>query len=375
MIAEGERSLDRRDIAVCLSGGGLRSACFAAGVLKGIAELDLLQRLVLVTSTSGGSITHAVVALTSAQLADNRADDQTRKRLIVATLDALCRRLADKGVSPYHPLIRNSAFFACVMVAFALYDDGLREIVAVNPVASGGLLLFVLIYVIALTYFPEDDISRIASRRLSGFLFGQRSADYSPSLDDLIESPIDHVFVTTDLATFEPVYLSPHGIGSKDQLTNDYFKSMPLAEVVLDTMRFPGYLPPRSLRHPRLPLGDGGIVDNHATSCLLLPKNSTRVRVVIVACADAGIDTRLRWGPLQRIRTLTATMFNIHAVLSRQYLIALKLANPAVTIISVSLPRASYRRTSLARIGRSAKEIYELGRRTAVEELEDATWV
>ena len=45
-----------RDIALCLSGGGYRAAWFNLGVLRKLDDLELLDRIGIISSVSGGSI-------------------------------------------------------------------------------------------------------------------------------------------------------------------------------------------------------------------------------------------------------------------------------------------------------------------------------
>ncbi len=51
-----ESFVSRRDIALSLSGGGFRATIFHLGVLKKLHELNLLDRIGLISSVSGGSI-------------------------------------------------------------------------------------------------------------------------------------------------------------------------------------------------------------------------------------------------------------------------------------------------------------------------------
>jgi NTE family protein len=53
-----------RDIALALSGGGYRAAYFHLGVLEKLHELDLLKRVGVVSSVSGGSILAGIYATT-----------------------------------------------------------------------------------------------------------------------------------------------------------------------------------------------------------------------------------------------------------------------------------------------------------------------
>lgn len=50
------------EIGLCLSGGGFRAALYGLGVVKYLAEADLLSRLTVVSAVSGGSVAAAVLA-------------------------------------------------------------------------------------------------------------------------------------------------------------------------------------------------------------------------------------------------------------------------------------------------------------------------
>src|SRR5947209_1771584 len=49
-----QRALDRKLVGLCVSGGGIRSATFALGVLQQLAERGLLSRLDYLSTVSGG---------------------------------------------------------------------------------------------------------------------------------------------------------------------------------------------------------------------------------------------------------------------------------------------------------------------------------
>src|SRR6185503_21341938 len=51
IIAENHK---QNHAAICLSGGGIRSATFGLGVLQGLAHNDLLQKFNYVSTVSGG---------------------------------------------------------------------------------------------------------------------------------------------------------------------------------------------------------------------------------------------------------------------------------------------------------------------------------
>jgi NTE family protein len=49
-------------IGICLSGGGFRAAFYALGVLRYLAEAELLESVVAISAVSGGSIAAAALA-------------------------------------------------------------------------------------------------------------------------------------------------------------------------------------------------------------------------------------------------------------------------------------------------------------------------
>ncbi len=62
MSADLSASPDRSTIGLCFSGGGFRASFYALGVLRYLAEARLLDRVVAISSVSGGAIATAAVA-------------------------------------------------------------------------------------------------------------------------------------------------------------------------------------------------------------------------------------------------------------------------------------------------------------------------
>ncbi len=59
-----------RDVGLALSGGGSRAIAFHLGCLRALADLDLLDRLQVISSVSGGSVIAAMYAYSSEDFAD-----------------------------------------------------------------------------------------------------------------------------------------------------------------------------------------------------------------------------------------------------------------------------------------------------------------
>jgi NTE family protein len=75
-------------ISLALSGGGWRAALTAAGVLRFLADAGLLAQLRYVSSVSGGSITHALLACSYERLEESGFSGGTLDEQVVAPLFA-----------------------------------------------------------------------------------------------------------------------------------------------------------------------------------------------------------------------------------------------------------------------------------------------
>ena len=52
---------ERADVGICLSGGGFRASLYGLGVLRYLAEAQVLPRTAVVCGVSGGSVAAAAV--------------------------------------------------------------------------------------------------------------------------------------------------------------------------------------------------------------------------------------------------------------------------------------------------------------------------
>ena len=60
--------------ALCLSGGGIRSATFALGVMQGLARFGLLRHFHYLSSVSGGGFNNALGRLRTLELVQGRGE-------------------------------------------------------------------------------------------------------------------------------------------------------------------------------------------------------------------------------------------------------------------------------------------------------------
>lgn len=379
-----------RKIAVCLSGGGTRAASFSAGVLHAMAEQEMLQDVVLYCSTSGGSITNAFIGTRLAFA--NQAIGPDKAAFLADQLRKYNYNLGRVAVSPYSRSLRTRLSpFVLLIPLIAIVST-----VAGLSMASRTGQLFALLISVSIALWALDLVGGHSMRELEGRLRdGLNDVMFNTSdargvfLDDAMRgSPAEHVFVATDVTTYDPVYVA------RDSLVIEGEREVCpvlLLDAVIDTMRFPGYLSPRGVKVPRLVVGaqlqdntpgrwwkrarmlgraegvvylaDGGIVDNHATSYLLRDSVTSSLDMLVSICADRGLPSSSvhRYTARGRLRALTNAIRGVHAKASRSNLDHIRRLYPDLAVVTVSLPSGSGGRTSLGRVrrrkGRSAFEI------------------
>ncbi|AWN41829.1 patatin-like phospholipase family protein [Methylobacterium durans] len=97
--------------ALCLSGGGVRSAAFGLGVLQALAARRLLGHFHYLSTVSGGGYIAAwLTRVVSGQL--DEAGGQTRWASVTAAEDAISGPGSDRPGGPVHALRRYTSFLA-----------------------------------------------------------------------------------------------------------------------------------------------------------------------------------------------------------------------------------------------------------------------
>jgi predicted acylesterase/phospholipase RssA len=87
----------RRKLGLALAGGGFRASLFHVGVLRRMAELDLLRHVEVLSTVSGGSIVGALYALLLKRDLEKSADGTLRREDYLRMVDELHHAL-EKGI-------------------------------------------------------------------------------------------------------------------------------------------------------------------------------------------------------------------------------------------------------------------------------------
>ena len=311
------------EVAICLSGGGVRAMLFGLGALRAvIAGIGAERRLTTLAAVSGGSIG---VAFAAHRLdpADTSLEDfdqnvlrpaftaVTRRSLmwsarsfwavvlalvvllgaVVGCLLPLCTLgparlvwpvgaglMATVGVCLGWRRLRGRAVVLAVAFAIAATAVGIAVCSLDLPSpARAGVRVGGALVALALALWVFSLRGAAIERGMRAVLFAGRS---SPALSDLADRRLRLVFTATDLSSGEAAFLTPEGIESGRWGTATA-AGIPLVRAVRASATFPFVFP--ALRLPvrqfsgglaaaarrRLPLVDGGVYDNMGTEWLL----------------------------------------------------------------------------------------------------------
>ena len=255
-------------IGICLSGGGFRAAFYALGVLRYLAEAELLESVVAISAVSGGSIAAAAFA----DRADVLAAQGWTVDAFLAEID-----LPFRTALTTHNL-RNAWLFQSATARFQGRDVGRGAVL--------GELLAKLLYV--------------TDRRVAGLPDGPQV-----------------VFTTTDLATGRAFRIARDFIGSYDfGYVQPAPETIELGFAVAASAAVPALFPPAwlptqglGLRTPPeiLSLVDGGVYDNLGLEWFQgwtsgRPSSAVKPDFVIVANASGILHTDTRaYGGLRAV--------------------------------------------------------------------------
>ena len=285
-------STARKKIGIALSGGGYRAAAYHIGTLRALHRLGILDKVNVISSVSGGSITAAYYALNK----DNYEDFE--KGFI---------RCLSKSVlwSSFLYLGIAGLLLLGTSVAMSHLTAYLTSFLFPNqPILSGvcaalaGVIVFFLLLVLFLKYsFDTLPTSKLISRLYNKVFFKQKT------LGDLPDSPTLCIN-STNIATQVPFYFSKKAMGEyayrvkgKSIFNPERF---PIASAVMASSCVPyGFTPitidkkhlteeydncPNNPEPPKLI--DGGVYDNQGGHKLSHDKSRFHTDFIIVS--DAG---------------------------------------------------------------------------------------
>lgn len=267
---------NNKKIGLALSGGGYRAAVFHVGTLRALRKLGILDKVDVISSVSGGSITAAYYAL------HKEADYEN---LLIEKLQ--------HGVMTCIWFYVVFILLVIFCVVFYLCSNfGLLGLLVIIPLSV--LLFFAWYYI-----FP---ISAIIEYRYRRIFFGNNR------LCDFPQSPTISINAT-DLATSNQFYYSRNYVGSFRYGYDSFNASeIPVSKAVMASSCVPfGFSPIRIPKtfitsvynHKERPLlFDGGLYDNQGTHCLTDSYSKSECDLIIASVAgNTSISNRFTLNP------------------------------------------------------------------------------
>lgn len=333
-------TLQERDVALALSGGGFRAVAFHLGCLRALHDRGLLDRVNVISAASGGALLAAMYAY-SAQGFDE--------------FDARVLELLRNGITPR--VVQRAVFSRQPVQAVATWmTAGIAALGALGLRSAAGIL-----GMIGLLTRPRrrsfDQVGPAFARtysRTTAFADVLRDLLGTARMSDMSRPELDIIINATELRTGTAFRFGSRESGSwrfGSVLGND----IEVAEAVAASAAYPTLLPAidrhydfvgrdEKIRRARVVLSDGGIYDNLATSALEPDRDpdisfnvfSSRI---IVSC-DAGQGGDLARPPYlwpERVSAAVSTTHRRSQNAARSKLFALERAGDLDALVTAYL--------------------------------------
>lgn len=304
----------RGPVGLTLSGGGARAMAFHLGCLRALDDLELLDKIRVVSAVSGG----AVLAALYAYCEDDFTDFEQRVRHILR--QGLQGKILRQSLKPWNVLRSLGVAAGPGLVAFLANATrgGLRRVLGLARLRDLGTASWV--------DHLEPPFPRSWSRTSAFEAVLARDLFPKLSLTSPRRHDLDVVFNATDLRTLSAVRFGSResGCWRYGRLANN--SSVSVAHAVACSAAFPLLLPAVDRRYRfekngeqtdrRLILTDGGAYDNLGVTCLQPGRDPTisynvfPVEWVIACDAGAGLPSgrnRPFWWPRRVSRAFDST--------------------------------------------------------------------
>lgn len=273
-----KQGMNKKRIGLALSGGGYRASAFHLGTLKKLHELNLLGKIDVISTISGGSITGAAYCL-------NQLSYEEFQRKMIQVLQT-------KSVIKY--IFQSWIFLRLILLTILILVVCLCLYVTKHSWAVAPVLLiyFVTLFKFQFIVFP---VSEVVTKAYDNFFY------HEAQLDDLCKKP-ELAIGATNLQTGRPFTFSKRKMGDSTYAYMSppiYYrgKIFPLAQAVTASSCVPFVFSPISIAkkyyydsndairvNPQII--DGGVYDNQGIQKLTQPGSSYECNIIITS--DAG---------------------------------------------------------------------------------------
>jgi predicted acylesterase/phospholipase RssA len=258
-------------IGIALSGGGVRAALFSLGVLMYLVHSELNQRVAMISSVSGGSITNAAIAA-SGDISTMKPDE------FEPVCSRLAHRLAKEG-SFFLPPVGRITKLLLLLAAFLSFEffaldwlQGQRDMAL--QIVTTALVLVELIVPFFLYIVLRILFRKVCQRNVYKRLINCVQSEKEPglgrrsiALKDLATTNVAHVICATELLSGQPMFFS------KDWVYSEAFgwgePNIAADRAVYASAAFPGAFTPLRLPTARLKMGGGESIRDRPPALLL----------------------------------------------------------------------------------------------------------
>ena len=265
-------------IGLALSGGGYRAAAYHIGTLKALKDMNILDKVDVISSVSGGSITAAYYALHK----DNYAQFDSSIR------SKLC-----------HGVLHLSMINICLVV--------IAIVVITSVYGFGGFMLS--LFLLWFIWYYVLPISRLIMWQYDWLFFKDKTLDDLPKTPLVTINATDFLHVEQFTFSKDDMYEYSYGEGAF------YNSGFPISRAVMasscvpfafNPIRIPKQYHTEKMHDKRQPLLlDGGLYDNQGTHVLTDKSSKNACDYIIVS--DAGNSAQPSSYPWNIITTLYRT--------------------------------------------------------------------
>jgi Patatin-like phospholipase len=256
---------DRR-IGVALSGGGHRATVFGLGALQALTDMGLNDRIVSVSSVSGGSIANGI-AMAGPDF--GTADSADFERHISPALKSIATRGVLLGSAP-----RTAGYVRMLIGSAVLTVVGLIAML-VLAIAHAWMTLAAVSLATVVVAAVAWRLFRARSTRTAAAVDLEALGGRNLTLAEVEQRhlSVHHVICTTELQTGVSFYFTNRGVYGYGVGGATTAPTLPLATAVQASACVPGAFAPRVLKTSslgltsnmeRVVLVDGGVYDNMA---------------------------------------------------------------------------------------------------------------
>jgi NTE family protein len=271
-------------IGLALSGGGYRATAYHIGTFRALKKMGLLEKIGVISTNSGGSITGACYALY------HRDYEQFEKTVLEGVKKSVIKSIITSWMFYVPTLIILSSLLFGICLMFTSYAW-----------VSLAILITALL-VILFFQFKIIPIGRLIERAYSKFFFGNKtlkdlSSDFQTTINSTnLESGILFSFSKDKMGDSTYDYI-PDKDGNSKRVDTFNSADFPVSRAVVASSSVPGAFTPVLIAeqfykdpkrygtiNPRLV--DGGVYDNQGIHKLTYKKSSSKCKHILVS--DAG---------------------------------------------------------------------------------------